>query len=594
MPRSSIYKFPLWAAEVFGKRAKRGYVPNNNTPTVDQRPRSFRSTVPMMTTAAGYFDRKPNAGPRPGLAHLQADSSSPHTPQRTFSSAFSSPSLSYRAEEEVIVFELGARHLSVGIAGESYPRYRLGFGSEDGRRVGDYRSYYPEYQDRQRKRKRDYRWGEDHELWRMDLRGVDLGLVEDKIERAVREAYTKYLLLDSKNKRLVLVLPSLLPHSLLSSVLTTIFVKFQTPSITLFSSPTVNVVAAGCRAGLVVDIGWDETVMTAVYDFREIQVLRTARAIKLVTKYMAEVLYGYAEPAATITNGSESSENQEARLPFQLSFDSRYFEFAEEVVSRTAWCPTDPEGVRTRSEDTNTAAKDPSETPETKAPDMISIPSPLPPRKTLQIPFTKLAEPVAKGLLAQGTNIHNLDHEEQSLPQLMYKTLLALPSDVRAVCMSRIIITGGGSNIAGLKSRLLSELTSIIEKRGWNPVQGRVARQVANKPKLDKPTGPETMLDPQVKDEITEKLEKDRLKRSTAEVAGEVRGVETLGAWAGGSLVASLKVKGVVEIERDTFLTNGLAGAKRESEMVAATQRMSLGARTGLGEKNGWTLGNWA
>ncbi|KAL8662325.1 MAG: hypothetical protein Q9168_008273, partial [Polycauliona sp. 1 TL-2023] len=284
-----------------------------------------------MTTAAGYFDRKPNAAPRPGIAHLQGDPASPHTPQRTFSSAFSSPSLSYRAEEEVLVFELGARHLSAGIAGESHPRCRLGFSPDNGRRVGDYRPYYPEYQDRPRKRKRDYRWGEDHELWRMDLRGLDLGLVEDKIERAVREAYTKYLLLDSKNKKLVLVLPSLLPHRLLSSILTTIFENFQTPSITLFSSPTVITAAAGCRAGLVVDIGWDETVVTAVYDFREIQVCRTARAMKLVTKHMAEVLKEQTDPAATNTDNSGPSENDQGRLPFQLSFDSRYFEFAEEV-----------------------------------------------------------------------------------------------------------------------------------------------------------------------------------------------------------------------------------------------------------------------
>lgn len=550
-----------------------------------------------MTTAAGYFDRKPNAGVRPGIAHLQADPPSPHTPQRTFSSTLSSPSLSYRAEEEILVFELGARHLSVGIAGENHPRCRLEFGPEDSRRVGDYRPYYPEYQDRPRKRKRDYRWGEDHELWRMDLRGVDLGLVEDKIERAVREAFTKYLLLDSKNKRLVLVLPSLLPHLLLSSVLTTIFVNFQTPSITLFASPTANVVAAGCRAGLVVDIGWDETVITAVYDFREIQVLRTARAMKVVTKHMAELLKEHEDPSAAGTDGPESSGNQEEQLPFQLSFDSRYFEFAEEVTMRTAWCPMEPEGVRQQSQDTSPAEKekDPSEPAETKAPDTTSIPTPLPPRRTLQIPFTKLAEPVEKGLLALGTNIHNLDHEEQPLPQLMYNTLLALPPDVRAVCMSRLIITGGGSNIAGLKSRLLYELTSLIESWGWNPVYGRVARKVAETPKLGKPRGgPETMLEPQVEDEITLKLEKEKLKRATVEVGGEVRGVETLGAWAGGSLVASLKVKGVVEIERDTFLANGLVGAKRESDMVAATQRMSLGARTALGEKNAWTLGNWA
>jgi hypothetical protein len=34
-------------------------------------------------------------------------------------------------------------------------------------------------------------WGKDHELWQYDVRGVDLGLVGDKIERALREAFTK-------------------------------------------------------------------------------------------------------------------------------------------------------------------------------------------------------------------------------------------------------------------------------------------------------------------------------------------------------------------------------------------------------------------
>ncbi|KAL8813175.1 MAG: hypothetical protein Q9223_007107, partial [Gallowayella weberi] len=282
-----------------------------------------------MTTAAGYFDRKPNSSTRPGLAHLQADPASPHTPQRTFSSAFSSPSLSYRAEEEVLVFELGARHLSAGIVRESNPRCRLGFGPEDSRRVGDYRAYYPEFQDRPRKRKRNYKWGEDHELWRMDLRDLDLGLVEDKVERAVREAYTKYLLLDSKNKRLVLVLPSLMPHRLLSSVLSSIFSNFQTPSITLFSSPALNVAAAGCRAGLVVDIGWDETVITSVYDFREINVRRTTRAMKDATRRMAELLKNYVDPKATSTDESQTNE-QDEHAPDQPLSDSRYFDFAEE------------------------------------------------------------------------------------------------------------------------------------------------------------------------------------------------------------------------------------------------------------------------
>ncbi|KAL8954888.1 MAG: hypothetical protein Q9193_007033, partial [Seirophora villosa] len=437
-----------------------------------------------MTTTEGYSERKSNSVNRPGLSYLQADPSSPRTPLRTFSSSFSSPSISYRTEEEVLVFELGARHLSAGIWGESNPRCRLSFSPDDGRRVGDYRWYMPEYYERTRKRKRNYSWGEDHELWRMDLRGVDLGLVEDKIERAVRKAFADYLLLDSKNKRLVLVLPSLMPHRLLSSILSSIFSNFQTPSITLFPSPVLIAVAAGCRAGLVVDIGWAETTMTAVYELREVFCARTTRATRLVTLRMADLLKEYAEPGTADTRKRASALTDEELGPGQCSPDSRYFDFAEEVSSRIAWCPIEPRpaiisttAAQTPEQDELVSGNPPEDPQQPHENTNISIPSPLPPHKTLQIPFNKLSEPVEDGLFATGKDLHDLDDHEQPLPQLLYKTLLSLPHDVRSQCMARITITGGGSNIPGLKTRLLNALKSIVEARGWDPVSGNVATE---------------------------------------------------------------------------------------------------------------------
>ena len=554
-----------------------------------------------MATTAGYFNRKPTGTPRLGISHLQADPASPQTPQRPFSSAFSSPSISYRADEDIVVFELGARHLSAGIAGESNPRCHLGFGPEEARRAGDYRQYYPEFQDRPRKRKRNYQWGEDHELWHMDLRGLDLGLVEDKVERTVREAYTKYLLLESKNKRLVFVLPSLMPHRLLSAVLSSIFTNFQMPSITLFSSPTANVVAAGCRAGLVIDIGWDESVITAVYEHREVQSRRTIRAIKLVTRHMAGLLQVCSESKETKSSLESSAKVAAEKADDQGLLDSRYFDFAEEVTTRVAWCPIAAQAISAKAEQEGSS----SPQQESQDHDYISIPSPLPPRKTLQLPFKNLAEPVEKTLLATNNPIREVDDHEQPLPQLMYKTLLSLPPDVRSLCLARIIITGGGSNIPGLKTRLLNELKAIVNERGWDPIYGKVAdsrrqrfkdAKIKHHQKIDASfKGPQTHLEPQVEDQITQALEKEKEKRSAVTAAGEIRGVETLGAWAGGSLVASLKIKGVVEIDRDSFLVNGMAGAKMESEIASATSRMSIGARpAGPTEREGWTLGAWA
>ncbi len=580
-----------------------------------------------MTTTAGYFDRKPSSTIRPGLSHLQREPGSPHTPQRTYSSAFSSPSASFIREEEPLIFELGARHLAAGFAADSAPRCTLGFGPEDSRRVGDYRRWLPGYEDSPKKKKQAYSWGEDYELWRMDLGNVDLGLVEDKIERAAREAHSKYLLLDAKSRRLFLILPSVLPHQLLFSALSTFFLNFQNPSITLLSAPVLCTVAAGCRSGLVVDIGWSETVVTAIYEYRKVYERRTTRAMKILTMNMAELLYQHVDQGRGLSPKSEDSE---------ISVESKlgsYFEQSEEVTTRMAWCRKQEESSRALEHLENlpqelyhliVAEDSPNKTTsenETQDDPMVSVPSPLHPRQVLQIPFSKFSKPVEEALLATTKNPRELDDHEIPLHLLIYRSLLALPADVRAICMSRIIITGGGSNIPGLKPRLLQEVASLVSERGWDPVYGKAAderrkrlKEISSNrgfatSKLDQPSrstedGPLDSsksklagLEPQEPDPIEDKIRYEEAKGTKSTVSGVIRGVETLGAWAGGSLIAGLKIKGIVEVERESFLQYGLAGARKDTELSTVAQRQSFGpgmAKAGIGEKGGWTLGAWA
>jgi hypothetical protein len=86
---------------------------------------------------------------------------------------------------------LGARYLRAGFAGDAVPKAVLDFGPEEQRRAGDLRRWETDYDGSRQKNIYDKSWGESYELWRPDLRGLDLGLVGDKIERAIREAYTK-------------------------------------------------------------------------------------------------------------------------------------------------------------------------------------------------------------------------------------------------------------------------------------------------------------------------------------------------------------------------------------------------------------------
>ena len=563
-----------------------------------------------MTTAT---DRKVSLGrSRPAPARLQDLASTPETPRtpllRSTSSIYGSPGGGFRSEEEYIVLELGSRFLRGGFPGESAPRCMLSFGPNEQRRVGDYRQWDPEYSNTCRKRKRGQEWGAEYELYRMDLRDLDLGLVEDKFERAMREACNKYFLLDPKPRRVLLALPPLMPRPLLSTVLTVLFGNFQAPSITLLSSPVLSTVAAGLRSALVVDIGWAETIVTGIFEYREVHQRRSVRAGKLLSEEMSKMLN--VELAKNNPQTSTTSQQEVS------------FEEAEEVLTRVGWCEphanTRQTTISTRAS-SNDEFADASEEPSDPE---ISIPFPAAnPPTTLALPFSSLASPAETALFASNIPLHDLDDHDQPLHLLTYRALLSLPIDVRRVCMSRIIITGGVANLPGLKSRLLAELAALVQQRGWDAVksygsaterheqalrQGQQGQQfrASDAAKVSESTDrsaaaaasvPAGLVDPEP-DPITLKLASQAARAAppAAAVGGVVRGVESLGAWAGASLVAQLRIRGIVEIEREKFLQHGLQGASREKEVSVVPQRQNVGPGMKAGDRGSWTLGVWA
>ena len=552
------------------------------------------------------------------IRHNQSAKSPPHTPQhhlRSNNNSFASTSSgsTYRVEEDAIIFELGTRWLRAGFEGESEPKCVLGIGPNESRRAGDYRQWLkgtPVADDTlPQPPARPDDWTRPFELWRMDLRELDLGLVEDKIERMFREAYNKYLLTDAGSARLVLVLPSVIPHPLLSSLLTTLFNRWRIPSISLLTSAAMAATAAGLRSALVVDIGWAETVVSGIYEYREVTTKRSTRAMRSLIQETGRMF--------TRLLGGESQ-------PDTISVD---FEFCEEVVSRFAWCQPSRSGYH-------------KETAENSLADIldktISIPSPSNPGSSdIELPFSKLEELVEKVLFAQGMADSDLDDEEKPISLLVYNTLLSLPPDVRGICMSRIVFVGGGANIAGIRNRILDEVAHLIELYGWSPVRGRLIEQqiqklqslklsqstphpeattqsqtqitakvkptadteyeTADEPdQSDEPDEPEVEIDP-----IEQKLLRAREKDAVPPILGVLREVESLGPWAGASLVTGLKVRGLVEIEREKYLQHGLAGASRDAEHAhghshrdrehGIPDRRSLRA----GDRSSWTLAGW-
>ncbi|KAN0083173.1 Actin domain containing protein [Elaphomyces granulatus] len=560
-------------------------------------------------------------------AAQQTTPSSPHTPQqqqRSLLSSFggtASPVPSFRNEEDSVILEFGSRWLRAGFEGESSPMCVVGFGPEESRKAGDYRGWVRNREDDNIGHRPQFMkaedWTRDLELWRMDIRDLDLGLVEDKIERAIREIYNKYLLTDAGSSRLVLVLPSIIPHPLLSTVLTTLFNRWRYPSISLLPSATMATAAAGLRSALVVDLGWEETIITGVYEYRELKIGRSIRAMRLLVQEMGKML-------TKLANKNSHDKIPEDGVSVRL-------EYCEEVVCRLAWCKlnreNDVDSTRLDQDPTILSDRASGQVKQGSFPSgtvMISVPSPGDPNSSyMEVPLLSFAEPVERALFAVGFADCDLDDHDKPIQMLIYNTLLALPPDVRGSCMSRIIFTGGGSKIVGIRQRVMTDVESLVQRYGWSAVRGtsidqqrqklqelsinqshRVQSQTVSSP--SHPSSARSSAEPSTQfakgDEELDFVEQ-KLRRGNKDakpfIQGVFRQVDSLGAWAGASLVTSLKTKGLVEIEREKYLQHGLAGASRDLDSHhhhVVDRRSGFNPSTSRpgGDRSSWSLGGWA
>ena len=415
--------------------------------------------------------------------------------------------------------------------------------------------------------------------------------------------------MDSKSRPVSLVLPPAFPHPLLSIILTTLFNTLQCPTVTLFSSPVLSAVAAGLRSALVVDLGWHETVITAVFEYREVRCRRSVRAGKRLLFEFARLLDREIEKSHVRRHGLDSS-SVESRLALRPRVEE-----IEDVLVRYAWCRHLPRAGASSS--TDMEATDPVKSVFLRS----TVPS-----MELHVPFSSFSEPTELALFSDACSPGGVpDDEELPIGLLAYNTLLDAPVDIRSTCMSRIIVVGGGSRIAGVKRRIIGEVSRIYAAREWkrvlnlgtkgacrartpNEARGVVSTPIAERrhaataqhgraSNVDQPVDPPPRRIEPDPDHISEHLRRIKAKETNPIVQGVVRGVESLGPWSGASLVSGLRIKGVVEVERERFLQHGLAGAHRDVKSSSAQRQPGSGPTTtksSAGDRSSWApLGVW-
>lgn len=371
----------------------------------------------------------------------------------------------------------------------------------------------------------------------------------------------------------------------------------------------MTAVGAGVRSALIIDMGWTETVITSVYEYREVKTSRSVRGGKLLVDKLYKTLY-------KLHTGKDEEEGESRSISF---------EECEDIVCRLMWCRSSAfKASQRQSTQLDTVVEqDENEAPGPESSKSAHIPlqSTTPPT-TLEVPFDKLADICDDNYFdSTSSSISNFDDDELPLHLLIYQHLLQLPMDVRAVCMSRIVFTGGCSNILGIKERALNEVTAIVENRSWTPVSGKSADLLRNKLRLQRSSAisrtsevsitgstdgsddgsmsssrPSSIATVAEVDAIEAKLA--RSKNAPPVFQGQMRAIHSVGAWAGASLLCQLRIPATATIDRELWLQQGATGASRPVEVdLKAQSRQSMGAggliRGSGGHHTNWTLGAW-
>jgi len=170
----------------------------------------------------------------------------------------------YSTQDRVIL-DIGARFLRAGFSGEGFPRCTISA-----------------------TKSQQHLSSAAPELW--EQQDWDAELIEDRLERALREVYSRYdeageamtdrryLLIDAKTRKVIVSEGTVLAYRIKEAICRVLFTYFQVPSVTFLSSGVLALASTGLRTGLVVDIGWHDT--------RVLPVLKTASGEGLLTRCM--------------------------------------------------------------------------------------------------------------------------------------------------------------------------------------------------------------------------------------------------------------------------------------------------------------------
>ncbi|PVU85386.1 hypothetical protein BB559_001100 [Furculomyces boomerangus] len=384
-------------------------------------------------------------------------------------------------------------------------------------------------------------------LFENPLRENDLKVINQVLKLTLIDLYKKYLLLDSRLRKVVIVESPSLPDPIKKLISKILLKDMFVPSITFFPGSLMSLMTLGKLEGLVVECGFNQTSITPVFDGRPLELYSKSTSIgySQIQTHLSNLLCKHA------TYSLKGSENKsllsDSILTFELTshiidnfmFASPLSPPLELIVDKNS--PKTERYYNVTSDflfdwyQQNCMASDIEFTWKTlsEVPITISIPGWIRERIFELFFFGDFASDLL------------------GIVPLIVKIMKSVPVDLRRTLISQILVVGGLSVIPNLRLRILKDLVTLL-------LSDDRCKPLADSAALCDEVDPALQID-SVENDITSTINKNDVfnshEKDTKNVHYKNSGLvfsPLNRAWIGTSIATSANINGF-EISLDNF-----------------------------------------
>lgn len=269
-------------------------------------------------------------------------------------------------------------------------------------------------------------------LWSYDLIDYDSSKMESLLERIIFDLHYRHLLIEPKKCKVLIVEPLFFPMQLKDTLIKVLLSHMHAKSVLFYPEPIMSCISSGSQYGIVIDLSWNQTIITPVYDLR--------------------VIYKLAK----LTNRAGRLVHQILRKRFlELKLDipqenKQMFNFIERFIIRCCYCR--------QSEEEEEEKKEKKEEQQQFGEGDFEFEGHLIPNS--------LRYEVVEGVLFKDNYIRSNDIDTALIHSSTLQLIQQLTIDLRKPLSQRIMFTGGLAQIPGVKQRLLKEIKSTSSSAG--------------------------------------------------------------------------------------------------------------------------------